>query len=586
MRFSHLTELFENLEKTSSRTQMTNLLAELFKKATSENIDKICYFTLGEIAAGYKNIYLGLGDEMTKSAIALAAAVDKQKVEEKFKEIGDLGRVADTLLQTKEEKLKNFFSFQKNLSVKDVHRGLMKIATASGSGSQEVKKKTLAAMLADATSQERRYLVRLSTGEMRLGVGDMTILDSLSTAFFGSKDKREELEHAYNVCSDIGYVAKVLARSGLKGVKNIRIALNRPIRPMLTQRVSEMSQIMEKIESEVVAAEEKYDGERIQAHKDGYKVKLYSRRLTDVTSQFPEVVEKVSKDVKIDSAILDGEVVAYDFEEGEYYPFQKLMQRRRKYEVEKYAEKIPVRYMVFDVLYAEGRSWLKRSYPERRKKLEEIVENSEYTKVTGRVKSTELDVIDEFFQNCLNRGLEGIVCKSCSENSYYRAGAREWMWIKWKESYASELSDTLDLVVVGAYAGKGKRGGTYGALLCAAYNHEEDLFQTVCKLGTGFSDEQLENMPHKLGDVQVDSPHPRVMTTKEVDCDYWFTPKYVLEVLGSEITQSPVHTCNWDEKKKRGLALRFPRFKRWRSEKAADQATTVQEIVDMFQRRK
>lgn len=583
MRFAHLAGFFEKLEETSSRNKMTSLLAELFKQATSEDIDKICYFIMGEIAAGYKDLYLGIGDEMAKSAVALAAAVDKQRVEEKFKEIGDLGEVADRLLHIKEKKFKDFFSFQKTLSVKDVYRGLMKIATASGSGSQEVKKKTLAAMLADATSQERRYLVRLSTGEMRLGVGDMTVLDALSTAFLGSKQKRPDLEHAYNVCSDIGYVAKVLAEEGLDGVKNIPISLNRPIRPMLAQRVSEISQIMEKIGSETVAAEEKYDGERIQAHKDGSQVNLFSRRLTDVTSQFPEVVENVSRHVKADDAILDGEVVAYNFDKGVFYSFQKLMQRRRKYDVEEYVEKIPVKYMLFDVLYADGESYLKKSYPERRRKLEEIVEEKQFIAVTSRIESSELDAIDEFFQNCLNRGLEGIVCKSCAEDSYYRAGAREWMWIKWKESYASELSDTLDLVVVGAYAGKGKRGGTYGALLCAAYNYDEDLFQTVCKLGTGFSDQQLEQLPKKLSGARVDNIPARVMVTKEMHPDYWFAPKYVLEVLGSEITQSPVHTCHWNKKEKRGLALRFPRFERWRLEKAADQATTVQEIVDMFQ---
>lgn len=586
MKFSHLAKLFQELEETSSRNMMTDLLAELFKEATTENIDKICYFIMGEIAAGYKDIFLGIGDEMAKSAVALAAAVDKRRVEEEFKEIGDLGEVADKLLGIKEEKFKGFFAFQRTLSVNDVHRGLMKIATASGPGSQETKKKTLAAMLADSTSEERRYLVRLATGEMRLGVGDMTVLDALATAFLGSKEKRADLEHAYNICSDIGYVAKVLAESGLKGVEHITVALNRPIRPMLAQRVSEMSEILEKIGSKVVAAEEKYDGERIQAHKDGTQVKLFSRRLTDVTSQFPIVVKNISKHITAENAILDGEVVAYDFNKDIFYPFQKLMQRRRKYKVEEYAEKIPVKYMLFDVLYADGKSYLKRDYPERRKKLEEIAENKEYIAVTGRMKSSKLDKIDEFFQDCLNRGLEGIVCKSCGKDSYYRAGARAWMWIKWKASYASELSDTLDLVVVGAYAGKGRRGGTYGALLCAAYDHDEDVFQTVCKLGTGFSDQQLEQLPEKLQKVKTDKPPARVTVTKEMEPDYWFAPKHVLEVLGSEITESPVHTCNWNKEAKRGLALRFPRFKRWRPEKAAEQATTVQEIVNMFSNRK
>lgn len=582
MKLSRLVETFEELKKTSSRNEMVDTLAELFKEAKVGDIDKICYFTLGEIAAGYKRVHLGVGDEIAKSAIALAADLDKQIVVEKMKDIGDLGEVAYRLVGPKEKKFDDFFTFEDSISVEDVHRGLMKIARAEGPGSQEAKQKTLAAMLTGATSEEGRYLVGLTTGEMRLGIGDMTLLDALATAFLGSKENRQILEHAYNVCSDIGYVAKVLVKSGLKGVKRIRIAVNRPIKPMLAQRVSKMSEIAEKIGSEVIAVEEKYDGERIQAHKDGSKVKLFSRRLTDVTDQFPEVVQNVIVHIKAEKAILDGEVVAYDFDEGLFYPFQRLMQRRRKYRVEEYAEEIPVKYMLFDVLYINGKSYMKTSYPKRRKKLEQMVENERFIAVTGRITSSELDEIDEFFQDCIKRGLEGVVCKSCADDSYYRAGAREWMWIKWKESYSLELSDTLDLAVVGAYAGKGKRGGAYGSLLCAAYNHDEDIFQTICKLGTGFSDKQLKRLPLKLKDVGIDTSPARVVVTKEIEPDYWFAPKYVLEVRGSEITESPVHSCNWNEEEKRGLALRFPRFERWRPEKAPEQATTVQEVVNMF----
>jgi DNA ligase-1 len=582
LKFAHMVEFLAKLEKTSSRNEMIDLLAELFKEATWENIDKICYFVSGKIAAEYKDIQLGIGDEIAKSAIALAADIDKNNVEEEMKRIGDLGEVAYELVEAEKRRFEDSFSFGESLSIEDVHRGLMRIATARGSGSQGVKEKTLAAMLIGATPEEGKYLIRLATGEMRLGVGDMTILDALAKAFLGSKSERPDLEHAYNVCSDVGCVARILIKSGLTGVKHVRIALNRPIRPMLAQRVSEISVIMRKISSKVVVAEEKFDGERIQAHKEDAKVKLFSRRLTNVTNQFPETVENVSRHIKAEEAILDGEVVAFDFDNDVYYPFQKLMQRRRKYEVDEYAKKIPVKYMLFDVLYVNGESYMRKSYPERRKKLEEIAENGKYIGLTDRIASSELEDIDEFFQNCLEQGLEGIVCKSCADGSYYRAGAREWLWIKWKKSYATELEDTLDLVVIGAYAGKGKRGGTYGALLCAAYNHYEETFQTVCKLGSGFSDQQLERLPEKLKDAKVGKSPARVKTTKEIKPDYWFSPKYVLEVLGSEITQSPVHTCNWDEKENRGLALRFPRFKRWRPEKSHEQATTVQEIVKMF----
>jgi DNA ligase-1 len=411
----------------------------------------------------------------------------------------------------------------------------------------------------------------------------MTILDGLETALLVYKKTRPDLEHAFNLCSDIGYVAKTVAISGLKGIHRIRIAINRPIRPMLAQRVDKMSEIREKITSDMIAVEEKYDGERIQTHIDGNKVKLFSRRLSDVTDQFPEIVNHVLSAFNEESTVLDGEVVAFDYQEKRYRPFQQLMQRRRKYQVSEYTEKIPVKYQIFDLLFLNGHSFLRRNYPERRKQLEKTITETKFVGLAGRKISSDLDEIDDFFQSCIDRGLEGIICKSCTSDSYYRAGAREWSWIKWKPEYASDLTDTLDLVVVGAYSGKGKRAGTYGAILCAVYNHEEDVFQTLCKLGTGFTDQQLAELPNKLEDAQSDSRPARVQVSDQIEPDYWFVPKYVLEVKGSEISESPIHTANWNSEKKRGLSLRFPRFQRWRPEKSQDQATTVEEIIQMSQ---
>jgi DNA ligase-1 len=257
------------------------------------------------------------------------------------------------------------------------------------------------------------------------------------------------------------------------------------------------------------------------------------------------------------------------------------MNRRRKYEVEEYAERIPVKYMVFDLIYLNGSSYLRKNYTERTKKLHQIVCEDDCISPTNRILTDNIDEIDEYFQDCINRGLEGVICKSTSPDSYYRAGAREWSWIKWKPSYASELSDTLDLVVVGSYSGKGKRAGTYGSLLCASYNNEDDIYETVCKLGTGFTDKQLEELPEKLSDAEVDKKPARLRATDDVEPDHWFIPKHVLEVKGSELTESPVHTCNWDPEKDRGLGLRFPRFVRWRPDKSAEQATTTSEIIKM-----
>lgn len=581
MKFLTLAQTFEKLEETASQNEMVDILADIFTKASEEEISTICYYCVGQIYPGYKETTMGMGEKMTQSAIALACDTSEKEVDTKIKELGDLGDVAQDMEPVTENQFSEYFTMVNSLTVNDVDKGLKKIAKAQGSGSQEVKKKTLAALLIERDPIERKYIARLANGTMRTGAGDMTVLDGLSMSFFGTKDKRPELEHAYNVCSDIGYVAEVLKRSGMSGVKRIRIKLNRPLRPMLAQRVSKIQDIQEKISSDTISTEEKYDGERVQAHKDRDAVTLFSRRLSNVTEQFPEIVEHVKTHITAEKAILDGEAVAYDFEKEQFVEFQKLMRRRRKYDIEEYAEKVPVKYMVFDVLYVNGSSLMRKKYSERRETLEDIVKDSTYIGVTHRKVSKTLGDIENFFHTCLDKNLEGIICKSCGKDSYYRAGAREWSWIKWKKSYVSELSDTLDLVVVGAYAGRGKRSSTYGALLCTAYNHEKDVYQTVCKVGTGFTDKQLEELPEKLGPVKVENKPARVDATDDVEPDFWFTPDKVIEVGGAEITRSPVHSCA--RKKGKGLALRFPRMKKWRPQKSSEQATTAEEIIDMYE---
>lgn len=582
IKFEEFAKNLEMLEKTSSQNEMVDILAAIFKKSGAHEIDEICYLLMGRIAPGYEDIVLGLSEKTVQSAISLASSTPKSEVEERTRNIGDIGQVAARMIKNGPNPFKDYFDYKGELSVKDVFEGFRKIALTRGKGSQEIKIRTLASMLIEACEIGKKYIARFAEGTMRLGAGDMTILNALSVSFFGSKKKKPELEHAYNISSDIGFVAKILKESGLKGVKNIKITINRPIKAMLAQRVSKFEEIRHKIKSHDISAEEKFDGERIHAHKAHDNVKLFSRRLTDVTKQFPDLVDNIKKYVKIEKTILDGEVMAYDFENDIFGPFQELMQRRRKYNVVEYQKTIPVRYMLFDILYADGKSYLHKSYPERREKLETTIEKSKHITLAHRKVSSSLDDIDEFFQECLNKNLEGIVCKSCAEDSFYHAGGRDWTWIKWKKEYMSKLSDTLDLVILGAYSGRGRRSGTYGAVLCAAYNSDDDTFQTVCKLGTGFSDDELEKMPQKLLDARVNRKPARAIVSREIEPDFWFNPKYVVEVLGSEITKSPVHTCNWNSTEKQGLALRFPRFIKWRAEKSLEQATTTDEILQMY----
>ena len=426
-------------------------------------------------------------------------------------------------------------------------------------------------------------MARIVLGTLRMGVGDMTVLDSLSITFTGTKANKKFLEHAFNICPDVGIIAKTIADKGLKGIDKICVAVGRPIKMMLAQRVADIETIREKM-PEGIAAEEKYDGERIQAHFSKGKLVLFSRRMEAITNQFPDVCQQIKKNLKAKGFVVEGEAVAID-EKGNLLPFQRLMQRRRKYDVEAYVKKIPVCIYLFDLLYLNGKSYIREDYPKRHKALEKIVKKeTKNLQIAKRIICDDIECIEEFFNKSLQRGCEGIIAKSTAKGSIYKPGTRGWLWIKWKREYSTELADTFDLVVVGAFAGRGKRSGTYGSLLCAAYNHKKDVFETVCKLGSGFTDEQLAELPKRFKKYRVNKKPARLVINKAMKPDFWFEPKIVVEVLGAELTRSPIHSSS--EKQGKGLALRFPRFKRYREDKKPEQATTSKEILDLYEKKR
>jgi DNA ligase-1 len=411
----------------------------------------------------------------------------------------------------------------------------------------------------------------------------MTVLDALAIAFGGGKEAREYVERAYNICSDLGRVAKAIVEQGLDGVKKFEVSVGEPIRPMLAERLSSPEAILEKFGGRC-AAEYKYDGERLQAHKQGNEVMLFSRRLENISSQYPDAVDLFKKCVKAENAILECECVAVDADTGEMRPFQELMHRRRKYGIEEAIEEYPVSLFVFEALYVDGKDLTFSSYPVRRKALEKAISQSDRVKLANSVIATDVKELERFFLEAIEDGCEGLVCKSIAKDSVYQAGARGWLWIKYKRDYKSEMTDTVDLVVVGAFHGRGKRAGAYGAVLLTAYNPDNDTFETVTKCGTGFTDEDLVKLPKMLEKHVVKQKHSRVNSLLEADV--WFEPAVTLEVLGAEITLSPIHTCAMDSVRKgSGLAIRFPRFTgNYRIDKSAEDATTVSEIIEMYRK--
>lgn len=398
---------------------------------------------------------------------------------------------------------------------------------------------------------------------------------------------RAAVEHAYNLCSDLGEIAERLATEGMTGVKRIRLEVGRPVRPMLAERLSSMPEIMQKLGGKA-SLEYKYDGMRLQAHiRIGKEVRLYSRQLENVTEQFPDVTANIlqafqSRD--FEEAMVDCECVPCNPETGEFLPFQEVSHRRgRKYGVEAAVEDYPVILMAFDCLQLDGKELIGLPYPERRKKLALIFRATERVQISEALLTSDLDAAEKFFLRALGSGCEGIIAKSVSEDSAYRAGARGWQWIKFKRDYKSEMEDTADLVPVGAFAGHGKRKGKFGALLMAAYNKDLDRFETVCKLGSGFSDELLETMTAELSAQKIPEKHARVESMMKAD--YWLVPSVVYEVLGAEITLSPIHTAGFGKiRTASGLAVRFPRLKQVRPDKKPEDATSVQELVEMYER--
>jgi DNA ligase-1 len=354
-----------------------------------------------------------------------------------------------------------------------------------------------------------------------------------------------------------------------------------PIRPMLAERLSSPEEILEKLGGKCVA-EYKYDGERVQAHKKGNQVGLYSRRLEDISSQYPDAIELVKNQVKAKEAILEAECVAIDLETGELLPFQELMHRRRKYGIEKAMEQYPVSLFMFDALYVDGKDLTLDAYPVRREALEKAIKENDRVKAAKHIITNNAKKLEAFFEEAIENGCEGLVCKAIGKDAVYQAGARGWLWIKYKRDYKSEMTDTVDLVIVGAFHGRGKRAGTYGALLLAAYNPDADTFETVTKCGTGFTDKDLANIPEMLQKHMIPRKHSRVQSMLEADV--WFEPAVVLEILGAEITLSPIHTCAMDSiRKGSGLAIRFPRFTgNYRMDKAAEDATTSAEVTEMY----
>ena len=579
MLYSLIVETYTKIEETTKRLEITDLLVGLIHATPPSIIDKVVYLTQGKLYPDFLGIELGIAEKLLFRALAKVTGKTEEKVATAYKRSGDLGTVAEELLADKTQS-----SFHKEeLTIEDVYASLDKIAHESGQGSIDSKLRHLTGILGRASPREAKYITRMALGHLRLGVADMTILDALAIALGKGKESRPILERAYNRSSDLGYVAKTLAEKGIKSISSLKITVGRPVRPMLAERLSDPKEIIAKMGGEC-AAEYKYDGLRIQAHISSNGVKLFSRRLENITDQFPDVQRLLKKHIILNDVVVEGEAVPIDSTTGELLPFQLISQRRgRKFDIERTIEDIPVAFFSFDLLFADNIDYTDRPYPQRRERLRMMVPESERIGLSKQNICKDPQQLDDFMQQAVGEGCEGLMIKSIGLDSTYKAGARGWTWIKYKRDYKSEMQDSVDLAVVGAFAGRGRRGGSYGAVLLAAYDKKDDVFRTVCKCGSGFTDEDLAKLPVMLDKYKIEHRHPRV--NSKIEPDTWFVPGLVLEIVGAEITLSPIHTAGMNSVRLgTGLAVRFPRFTgKYRDDKSPEDCTSTNEIVEMYQ---
>ena len=575
MKFSVLSDSLEKMEKTSKRLELTEILVELLKKTSNEIIAKVIYLIQGKLKPNFEGVELGIAEKLVIRAISKSAGVTVKKIEEDYNDGGDLGITVSNILK---QKTQTTFSAE-TITLERVYETLLKISTLQGKGSQDMKIKYISSLLNDATPEESKFILKILLGTMRLGVAENTVMDALAIAFTNSKENRELVENAYNVSSDLGKVSEVLAQDGLDGLLKFNVSLFSPIRPMLADRVKSEEEAVKRIENEF-AAEYKLDGERVQIHIQDDKVILFSRSLENITNYYPDIVEKISDTINADNGIFEAEIVAINANTGNFLPFQELMHRRRKHKLDQAITNYPITVNFFDILYHNGKELLNHSYNERRKNLEDVIKENEFAKLIPMSIVNNTADISDVLENSINSGCEGLMLKVLNAN--YRAGSRGSNWLKLKREYQNELGDSLDLVVVGAFFGRGRRTGKYGTLLLSTYDSENDSFPTICKVGTGFTDENLDQLFQILSNKVILKKNPRVESS--IESDIWFEPELVLEVVASEITLSPIHKTGLNLiRKDTGFALRFPKFTgKIRTEKLAEDASCPEEVSALY----
>lgn len=555
MKYKKLAEVYSKLEGTTKKLEKRDILADFFKETEPDVLEIVATLAMGRIFPAWKEKEMGIAENLMIKTISKTAGVPEKKIKKELKKEGDLGVAAENILKKKKQKTLS----KRELSIKDVYEKLEKIPEVSGSGSIDEKTSILAELLSSASSEEGKYIVRTVLEEMRVGVGEGIVRNAVSKAFDIDKDI---VEHAYNVRNDFGEVAKIAKEKGKKGLEKLKLEIGRPIKPMLAQKAESAEQVLKDMGGKA-AFEIKYDGMRIQIHKKGNEIIVFTRRLDNVTKQFPDIVKYAEKGIKAKNCIIEGEAVGINPKTKNPLPFQKLSRRiKRKYDIKEIKKKIPVEVNLFDVMFLEGKTLVEKPFKARRKELEKIIDEikGKFQLAVNRVYS-EKKKVEDMMEDSLRQGHEGLMAKNLEKP--YTPGSRVKHMYKLKP-----VKESLDLIIIGALWGEGRRSEWLGSYLLGAKDPDTDEFVEIGKVATGLTDSDLEELTDKI----------KPLITSEKGKKIKAKPKIVVEVGYGEIQKSPKYES--------GFALRFPKVLNIREDKSPSDVDSMDKVERLYKAQK
>jgi DNA ligase 1 len=588
MQFSQLAQYLQRLEETTKRLEITSILADLIKEVDTNEIANTLYLSLGYLKAEFESERFNIAEKMMYRILAASYGETEEKIKELYSRQGDLGTVA--------------FDINPNKQILDadvnyIHEILMEIAQTEGTGSQDKKIQLASELLGNTSKLSSKYLVRIILGTTRLGFTELTVVDALAQFVNGGekapKELKKQIESKYRIHPDIGRIAERIKAKGLDGLSEVDMEVGVPVHAQMASRLDNPVEIIEKMNE--VWVEYKFDGTRTQLHMDKDKkmevasfeqqgmfdvqkemtfIKTFTRNLEETTHQFPDIIAAANQHLDAKSVILDGEAIGYNKDTGEFLPFQETIQRKRKHGITQAAKDIPLKYMVFDLIYLDGKSLVDTPFVKRREMLKKIVKPNDVIQIDTNIQTTNPEELATWHKEAMDKGLEGVMIKQV--DSPYEAGARNFKWVKLKKLEEQILNDTVECVILGYYHGRGARSKFgIGGFLVGLWDEKDGEFKTITKVGSGLTDEGWHNLKKRCDLLAIPNKAAGTDIGSKYDCDVWTKPEIVVEIAADELSKSSEHSA--------GYALRFPRMIKYRDDKKPKQTTTIKEIKQMYE---